>query len=33
MLANEDVALAAKLAEFRREQEAAVTAMQLPPIK
>jgi 5-(carboxyamino)imidazole ribonucleotide mutase len=33
MLANEDVALAAKLAEFRREQEAAVAAMQLPPIK
>src|SRR5689334_14340067 len=33
MLANEDVALAARLAEFRREQEAAVAAMQLPPIK
>jgi 5-(carboxyamino)imidazole ribonucleotide mutase len=32
MLANEDVALAAKLGEFRREQEAAVAAMQLPPL-
>jgi 5-(carboxyamino)imidazole ribonucleotide mutase len=33
MLAYEDVALAARLAEFRREQEAAVAAMQLPPVK
>ena len=33
MLANDDSALAQKLVEFRRDQEAAVTAMQLPPVK
>ena len=33
MLANCDGALAQKLGDFRREQEAAVGAMQLPPIK
>jgi len=33
MLASDDPALAQKLAEFRREQEVAVGAMQLPPLK
>jgi len=33
MLANEDGVLARKLADYRREQEAAVAAMQLPPVK
>jgi 5-(carboxyamino)imidazole ribonucleotide mutase len=33
MLATQDGALAQKLADFRREQEAAVAAMQLPPVK
>ena len=33
MLAIDDRALAQKLAEFRRDQEAAVAAMQLPPVK
>jgi len=33
MLANDDSALAQKLVEFRRDQEAAVAAMQLPPVK
>jgi 5-(carboxyamino)imidazole ribonucleotide mutase len=33
LLASEDAALANQLAEFRREQEAAVAAMQLPPVK
>jgi 5-(carboxyamino)imidazole ribonucleotide mutase len=33
MLANEDGVLAQKLADYRREQEAAVAAMQLPPVK
>jgi 5-(carboxyamino)imidazole ribonucleotide mutase len=33
ILANQDQALAQKLLEFRREQEAAVAAMQLPPLK
>jgi len=33
MLASEDDALANRLAGFRREQEAAVGAMQLPPVK
>jgi 5-(carboxyamino)imidazole ribonucleotide mutase len=33
MLANEDSGLATKLDEFRRDQEAAVSAMQLPPVQ
>src|SRR6185312_6686973 len=33
ILARGNPALAKKLAEFRRDQEAAVTAMQLPPVK
>jgi 5-(carboxyamino)imidazole ribonucleotide mutase len=33
VLASEDDALANRLAGFRREQEAAVAAMQLPPVK
>jgi 5-(carboxyamino)imidazole ribonucleotide mutase len=33
MLAIDDPSLAQKLVEFRREQEAAVAAMQLPPAK
>ena len=33
LLASSDLALAQKLADFRRSQEAAVAAMQLPPAK
>ena len=33
MLAIDDASLAQKLTEFRRDQEAAVVAMQLPPAK
>jgi len=33
MLAIDDASLAQKLTEFRRDQEAAVAAMQLPPAK
>src|SRR5689334_12994234 len=33
MLASEDSGLAQKLVEFRRDQEAAVSAMQLPPVQ
>jgi 5-(carboxyamino)imidazole ribonucleotide mutase len=32
MLASDDPTLARKFAEFRRDQEAAVSAMQLPPL-